>query len=581
MCAPKGPGHLVRRTYVEGGGVPALIAVHQDATGKARELALSYASAIGAGRAGVLDTTFTEETETDLFGEQVVLCGGVTALVQAGFETLVEAGYQPETAYFECLHELKLIVDLMYEHGIAGMRFSISDTAEYGDLTRGPRIINAAVKAEMKQVLTEIQTGKFAEEWVGEERGGPFQVQALRAAGKAHQIESVGKELRSLMPFITAGERAPGGRLGRLTAPDQSGRVAATAASSWSTMPAASALPAGGGGASGSPSIAPAVWRASVASACWSTMPASSALRPALWSAMPWSFPDRRTATHRSQKGGGGATVQPRRRSSAARTSGSISPRRVPAFLAGAAARRIVAAVRPGAGAGWCAGGSSSPSLCRETLDQVGGLADGERATRLALVEPEGATGIAEVGVAGPLDEAEELRDLLGRRIGPRLLPERHQRSPGPRPDRLRRPRPAVIQAATSSRRRVVMTAGSASPRSDSIRSRRPASPSTARRVAQWSPSGSSRAAATTPSTTGTRRGRLRASTLAARTGPMPSAFWTRAWTSAAASRSASVASHRSALDRDTPQAVRDRPRLRRPEKVAGGGGGERDVEER
>ncbi len=151
MVAPKGPGHLVRRTYTEGGGVPALIAVHQDASGKARDLALSYASAIGGARAGVLETTFDEETETDLFGEQVVLCGGVTALVQAGFETLVEAGYQPEIAYFECLHELKLIVDLMYENGIAGMRFSISDTAEYGDLTRGPRIVNAETKAEMKQ----------------------------------------------------------------------------------------------------------------------------------------------------------------------------------------------------------------------------------------------------------------------------------------------------------------------------------------------------------------------------------------------------------------------------------------------
>ncbi len=153
MVAPKGPGHLVRRTYTEGGGVPALIAVHQDASGKARDLALSYADAIGGTRAGVLETTFDEETETDLFGEQVVLCGGVTALVQAGFETLVEAGYQPESAYFECLHELKLIVDLMYEGGIAGMRYSISDTAEYGDLTRGPRIVNAETKAEMKRIL--------------------------------------------------------------------------------------------------------------------------------------------------------------------------------------------------------------------------------------------------------------------------------------------------------------------------------------------------------------------------------------------------------------------------------------------
>jgi ketol-acid reductoisomerase len=209
MVAPKGPGHLVRRTYVEGGGVPCLIAVAQDASGKARDLALSYASAIGGARAGVLDTTFEEETETDLFGEQVVLCGGLTALVQAGFETLVEAGYQPESAYFECLHELKLIVDLMYEHGVAGMRFSISDTAEYGDVTRGPRIINDAVKAEMKAILTEIQTGKFAEEWVGEHRAGRAKFEALRAAGKEHPIEKVGAELRAMMPFIAAGKERP------------------------------------------------------------------------------------------------------------------------------------------------------------------------------------------------------------------------------------------------------------------------------------------------------------------------------------------------------------------------------------
>src|SRR5688572_25241627 len=172
MVAPKGPGHLVRRTYTEGGGVPSLVAVAQDASGKARDLALSYAHAIGATRAGVLDTTFEEETETDLFGEQVVLCGGVTALVQAAYETLTEAGYQPESAYFECLHELKLIVDLMYEHGIAGMRFSISDTAEYGDVTRGPRIISEGVKAEMKAILGEIKSGAFAEEWIAENRSG-------------------------------------------------------------------------------------------------------------------------------------------------------------------------------------------------------------------------------------------------------------------------------------------------------------------------------------------------------------------------------------------------------------------------
>jgi ketol-acid reductoisomerase len=206
MVAPKGPGHLVRRTYTEGGGVPALIAVSQDASGDAKALALSYADAIGGSRAGVLETTFEEETETDLFGEQVVLCGGLTALVQAGFETLVEAGYQPESAYFECLHELKLIVDLMYEQGIAGMRYSISTTAEYGDLTRGPRVINAAVKAEMKKILGEIQSGEFATEFVGEVQSGGANFTALREAGKAHQIEQVGAELRGMMPWISAGK---------------------------------------------------------------------------------------------------------------------------------------------------------------------------------------------------------------------------------------------------------------------------------------------------------------------------------------------------------------------------------------
>jgi len=206
LVAPKGPGHLVRRTYTEGGGVPALIAVHQDASGHARGTALAYADAIGGTRAGVLDTTFEEETETDLFGEQVVLCGGLTALVQAGFETLVEAGYQPESAYFECLHELKLIVDLMYEQGIAGMRYSISTTAEYGDLTRGPRIITPAVKAEMKKVLDEIRSGEFADEFVGEVKGGGARFEELRAAGKAHQIEQVGAELREMMPWISAGK---------------------------------------------------------------------------------------------------------------------------------------------------------------------------------------------------------------------------------------------------------------------------------------------------------------------------------------------------------------------------------------
>ncbi len=206
MVAPKGPGHLVRRTYTEGGGVPCLIAVSQDATGGAHALALSYADAIGGSRAGVLGTTFEEETETDLFGEQVVLCGGLTALVQAGFETLVEAGYQPESAYFECLHELKLIVDLMYEQGIAGMRYSISTTAEYGDLTRGPRVINAAVKAEMKKILGEIRSGEFATEFVDEVRSGGSRFNELREAGKAHQIEQVGAELRDMMPWISAGK---------------------------------------------------------------------------------------------------------------------------------------------------------------------------------------------------------------------------------------------------------------------------------------------------------------------------------------------------------------------------------------
>ncbi|MHB8827187.1 MAG: ketol-acid reductoisomerase, partial [Acidimicrobiales bacterium] len=194
MVAPKGPGHLVRRTYVEGGGVPALIAVHHDATGRAKDLALAYAHGIGATRAGVLETTFTEETETDLFGEQAVLCGGVSALVKAGYETLVEAGYQPESAYFECLHELKLIVDLMYEEGITGMRFSVSDTAEYGDLTRGPRIITDSVKAEMKKVLTEIQDGTFAAEWIQENQIGRPRYRELREAGKKHPIEQIGKK---------------------------------------------------------------------------------------------------------------------------------------------------------------------------------------------------------------------------------------------------------------------------------------------------------------------------------------------------------------------------------------------------
>jgi len=206
MVAPKGPGHLVRRTFEEGGGTPCLIAVQQDASGKAKELALAYADAIGGARAGVIETTFDEETETDLFGEQVVLCGGLTSLVTAGFETLVDAGYQPEVAYFECLHELKLIVDLMYEQGISGMRYSISDTAEYGDLTRGPRVIDDRVRAEMKTILSEIQNGTFADEWVAESEAGRQRFHALEEAGKHHRIEQVGEELRSMMPWIASGK---------------------------------------------------------------------------------------------------------------------------------------------------------------------------------------------------------------------------------------------------------------------------------------------------------------------------------------------------------------------------------------
>ena len=207
MIAPKGPGHLVRRTYTEGGGVPALIAVEQDATGKAKELALSYAEAIGGARAGVIETTFPEETETDLFGEQVVLCGGLTRLVQAGFETLTDAGYAPEMAYFECLHEVKLIVDLMYEEGIAGMRYSISDTAEYGDLTRGPRIVTDETKAEMRRILDEIQSGKFADEWINESESGRPNYKRLQEEGKNHPIEVVGAQLRAMMPWISAGKQ--------------------------------------------------------------------------------------------------------------------------------------------------------------------------------------------------------------------------------------------------------------------------------------------------------------------------------------------------------------------------------------
>jgi len=202
MVAPKGPGHLVRRQFVDGKGVPCLIAVEQDPTGGAKALALSYAAAIGGARAGVIETTFKEETETDLFGEQAVLCGGAAALVQTGFEVLTEAGYAPEIAYFECLHELKLIVDLMYEGGIANERFSISDTAEYGDLTRGPRIITPAVKEEMQRILAEIQDGRFAAEWVAEDEKGRPNFTRLQKEGAEHPIEEVGEKLRALMSWV-------------------------------------------------------------------------------------------------------------------------------------------------------------------------------------------------------------------------------------------------------------------------------------------------------------------------------------------------------------------------------------------
>jgi ketol-acid reductoisomerase len=202
MIAPKGPGHLVRSTYTQGGGVPSLIAIYQNPTGKARDVALSYACANGGTKAGVIETNFREETETDLFGEQTVLCGGCTALVQAGFETLVEAGYAPEMAYFECLHELKLIVDLMYEGGIANMRYSISNTAEYGDFTRGPRIITDETKAEMRKILKEIQTGQFAKEFILENRAGAASLKAMRRVGAEHPIETVGAKLRDMMPWI-------------------------------------------------------------------------------------------------------------------------------------------------------------------------------------------------------------------------------------------------------------------------------------------------------------------------------------------------------------------------------------------
>jgi ketol-acid reductoisomerase len=202
MVAPKAPGHMMRQLYTEGSGVPALLAIHQNTSGKAKETALAYAKAIGCTRAGVLETTFKEETETDLFGEQTVLCGGITALIKTAYETLVEAGYQPEVAYFECLHEVKLIVDLFYQGGLAYMRYSVSDTAEYGDYTRGPRVINAAVRAEMKRILQEVQDGTFAREWILENHAGRPSFLALRKKDAEHPIEVVGRELRAMMSWI-------------------------------------------------------------------------------------------------------------------------------------------------------------------------------------------------------------------------------------------------------------------------------------------------------------------------------------------------------------------------------------------
>lgn len=206
MAAPKGPGHLVRSEYTKGSGVPCLIAVHQDPSKNTKAVALSYASAIGGGRAGIIETTFREETETDLFGEQVVLCGGITSLIQAGFETLTEAGYSPEMAYFECLHEVKLIVDLIYEGGISNMRYSISNTAQYGDLTRGPRVITEETKKEMKKILTEIQSGVFAKEWMLECKANKPVFNALTKKGAGHSIEEVGSKLRAMMPWLKKGK---------------------------------------------------------------------------------------------------------------------------------------------------------------------------------------------------------------------------------------------------------------------------------------------------------------------------------------------------------------------------------------
>ncbi len=207
LVAPKGPGHLVRRTFEAGAGVPALFAVYQDVSGQAKDVALAYAKAIGSARGGVLETTFKEETETDLFGEQAVLCGGLTSLVKAGFETLVEAGYQPELAYFETLHETKLIVDLMYEGGMAGMRYSISDTAEWGDFVSGPRVVDADTKARMKDILTDIQSGKFAREWIEEDENGRPNFNRIEEQEAQHPIEKVGQQLRAMMPFVNEGAK--------------------------------------------------------------------------------------------------------------------------------------------------------------------------------------------------------------------------------------------------------------------------------------------------------------------------------------------------------------------------------------
>lgn len=202
MVAPKAPGHTVRNEFVQGGGVPVLVAVHQDASGQAKKLALEYAGALGAGHAGIIETTFKDETETDLFGEQAVLCGGLTALITAGYETLVDAGYPPEMAYFECLHEVKLIVDLIYEGGISNMRYSISDTAKYGDITRGPRVINETVRDEMKRILNDIQSGEFAREWIIENRAGRPVYNALLKKGASHPIEDIGEKLRAMMSSL-------------------------------------------------------------------------------------------------------------------------------------------------------------------------------------------------------------------------------------------------------------------------------------------------------------------------------------------------------------------------------------------